>query len=736
MHILLVEYMKRAAAGASLLSSTALLVLLGMCVTLGLSKVFENLVSSFPSQFGHWTTAVQGLFGVFTALAACLAAWLIARRRHAFPPAIFLFVLVAVSLAVHLLLILTVEPVWGTDYLRYWQSAQQLVEKGIYGPRYSSMYDQRALFIPYGVVRLFGPDAVFALKVANLLLLTVVQLVAYDVMRLARNHQAAQSVSVLLLAAPMPAYAMLIPSHDLWGLSFIAVTLWLCCRAIYLPTNARHYWVRLFALTLLVGLSCYLTELQRRYGTVFALALLLTAVISIAIRWRRDSGDQASSTWHVRNLLIVAMGCVAMQPLLGKLGHDLGLEVEGVDFRLRFKYAANAGGMSSGTSDWYERFLDRFKDKWIREDVEEAGDFALSIGLSNWILQPTGKLLHMGSLTPRLYNPGYAVDWDYMLRRPRGISDGVRGSLVFYTFAFGVGYGSVLLACLLFTALSRKVPPPPVFAMLTTVAVLSFALVLLFENKPFNIFPIWLAGPMFVAWTMSLKPDSSESWEPGFPRRGVMQVLASLALVATCTVAVWAAAGVLYMEEDGRILSDWKLELRQQTPPTDTTWEEALRSARPQAFDPGYFKPTGRLKPRYIQNAVNDGGRIQTYSSTLVTSLEFPAAVAKSDRLSLKREVCVPSGERNDLEFFAFAPYGKGGMRNAFTIDISADGRSLKRIPVPLPGRIIRRILVEDAVTGGGCHELRISLVSNVTGANEAWQKRSHIEIWLPRLVP
>jgi hypothetical protein len=142
-----------------------------------------------------------------------------------------------------LLVALAIAGSLGAIYLakRSRQYAQELIKRGEYGGL-NAPYYSRSLFFPYPVIKLFGPEATFVLKLVNVGLLASMQLLVYDILRRIRSHQAAQSGSLILLLAPLPAFVTLIPSHDLWGAFFLILASWLTVCGIDVARTAPARW--------------------------------------------------------------------------------------------------------------------------------------------------------------------------------------------------------------------------------------------------------------------------------------------------------------------------------------------------------------------------------------------------------------------------------------------------------------------------------------------------------------
>lgn len=703
-----------ALVGASVAS---VFVYLAAGVLLGTSRSGSNLV--VLAQIGSGSAALDLVASALALAATAATVVYVLRRRIAFPALAFVVGLAVTSLALRGALIHYVDPEWISDYLRYWQRGLALAD----GSRASvrDLYDQRALLVAYPVASLFDHAASNALKHTNSILLLVVQLVAYDLIRHYRGHRAAQAASVLLLAAPVPALTVLIPSHDLWGLFFFSLALWFFFRAVEAKT-----WVAVPLLTIFSGVCAYLFEIQRTLGTLLCLALLAAAAISW-LQLRRT--PQLERRRRAATAILVAASCLGMQPMLATFGSGHGLH-PGADITRSashyMKLAAHSGAMGTATSDWYARFSDRFHDKG-GQDAMMVKEFATSVMLSTWVHAPQVKLRHAVDNAPRLFDLGYPRDWDALLRRPEGMSPRVRDLIVHYVTAFGFAFGLLLIWALVRVAGDRRPVPVAALGGLVFLAAASSLLLLLFENKPSNIFPIWLVAVVAIGLAFApATPEDRGARRLEFPGN----LIAGAAMLAGAACLAWVAAAASYRESDGLVLAPWDVEL-QQAEVAPHHWRSSLDALSPRAFDPAYYLHDRR--GFVLRGAAADGARLHEYDSGLYQVMEFPAALTAGDRLRMTRQVCAGS-ESAALELFVFSPFTRADVSERFILRISVNDDTQRSMSIPFDGPNIQLVTI-PLPRVRACQEIDVSLVSNVTTASESWRRASRIEIWMPRLV-
>lgn len=652
------------------------------------------------------------------------------KRANSYKASTFLWCVVGGGAILHLLLLLLVDTQWSTDYLRYWQYAKDLVDTGRYGG-FNSPYYSRSLLVPYPIIRLFGSEATFVLKVVNVVLLTACQLFAYDILRRVSNHRAAQLATVLLVTAPIPAYATLIPSHDLWGMFFLSGSLWVLTLGLFPTTAAHPRALRWISLSILAGLVAYLAQLQRSIGEIFCVALVLSSIISWLAAWREKGIGPIKHTLLITSM--ASMLCLGSMAASKQIGDTIGLGVTGRTSLFMMKVAANSGGMGSGTSDWFVRFNDRFGSK--QSSKAEAIDFARSVGLSSWALQPIDRTAHLANQARRLFELNYPMDWDVLLRRPKGMSSSTRETLILYADLYGVMFGGLFIYSLAILASFRRRPPFPVLASLLAVLLLALTLLLLFENKPFNIFPIWFAASLAIACAVAPGAiERSDRTEPT-PVLSLRPIGEGAAFVGLAVFIACLVLHNIFGTANGRLINDWSFRNQQVKPVQSKNWEIALLDATPEAFDQASYDPL-TIKKTIARHSVHDGERIQKYAGDAVVRLQFPGAVTQGDKLSIESQVCNTDGTRKNVEYFLFSPKGRDVGDAQFSLSASIDGHAFQRSKIPLAGRNFQRFVLKNALPDRACHTLAFHLEAVKLARVTAASRTPFVEIWMPRLVP
>jgi hypothetical protein len=262
---------------------------------------------------------------------------------------------------------------------------------------------------------------------------------------------------------------------------------------------------------------------------------------------------------------------------------------------------------------------------------------------------------------------------------------------------------------------------------------LALPLLLIFENKPYNIFPIWMIGSMAIGYvlpsfTSSYVKQAASRITPSNPALG------GIALLVIATGLIIVTIRTTYTVADGRLLSNWSFDAKQATPARDAAWQEDLLEARPEAFDPGAYKPSKALTKFHINRSHGDGERIQRYAGDAVTRLQFPAPASSEDSLSLSTFAFTSGSRRRRVEFFVYSPKTKRYRRGEFTMDILIDGENAQSIGIPLAGKNFQRFVVGPALLDNSCHTIAFRLRAADLSTSSG-DRGPFVEIWMPRLI-
>ena len=468
---------------------------------------------------------------------------LLTRRAQPLPVAWFLTFATVIAAALRIAYSLTIAPEWTSDFGTYWKIAIDQVSSGNF--QADSVYTERTLPVLVPVIALFG-DTPYAVKAINIVMLGLVQLAGYDILRRLISHQTAQGFTIAFAAAPIPTFALTIPSHDLWAMFYLASAAWLGAVALTAPRIAK--WSFSALIGTLLALICIVMEIQRGVGFLLALALVLASALTWALADRNNHQRAIAAKW-------LAMTCVvalAAQLPLGMLTSSLGLraaESPAQTSRTTAYYATHATSLGNGTYGWMQEFQNQYI-KPLRKEPERLSALSKSLIRSDWSEQPIKRVVNVSQRLHGLYVLDNSNFWYFANINPQ--LDVLRAWLSTYSASYSLFFALLLLASVLRMAMGVDLSMPTL-ACMTLLSVASLALASVSENQPRYILWIWFGGTLMIAEVLARRPSES----PASIHRGATLLAASLGGWLALLLGLWALVAAGYGPAQGRILADW-----------------------------------------------------------------------------------------------------------------------------------------------------------------------------------
>lgn len=582
----------------------------GIALAATLPVLLTGLIVAMPrihDAAALWNTMGFKRSAFAAAVAALVAVVWTARRRQPFCPAAFLLVTTVVAAYLRFFYALAIEPEWTSDFLSYWESAQQQVASGDF--KATGFYTERTLPVLVPVILLLGAGKM-QLVLVNIAMLLSLQLIGYDILRRSRSHQAAQAFTVAFLLVPLPYFVSTIPSHDLWAMWMIGICCWLLAF-LSAPAGCRWAWRAGLAGPAL-ALGCMWLELQRGIGLVMAASLALAAGVAWLMAFRAPSAEQVRTR---RNAALVCIAVLVAQVPLGAAADALSLRAKETPAHAAYAtayFGANGTSFGDGRWDWLNRFRQGFTLHLEYSDAARLAGFSEALVLSDWREQPVKRVTNAGSRMAGLFafdesNYWYFHGVDPALQRPLS-----------WLQAYSA-HVSLLFAVALMLALARLAftapPSPAVLAGLVLSAVAALALSSFSENQARYLLWLWFVGPLFLAESVGRGAATG-----ALPARAGLGLLGGAAAAwLLLLLLLWLPAKFGYDAEDGRILGGWQ-------------------SAG--GIELGHFQPI----PLDIPGA----------HATQPGRLAFTLGDAGTSEAI--HEVCLPSAESFDLSFYLDAP--------------------------------------------------------------------------------
>lgn len=621
-------------------------------IGISLAAAFPKLLSTAKHRLDEpfaWLAFLL-VIGVF----ACCA-WL-SRRTRPLPVVWFLIGTTLLAAAVRVVYSLVMAPEWTSDFHTYWVTALAQVENSRFVA--DSFYTERTLPVLVPLAALFG-DVPYSVKATNIVMLGLAQLAGYDILRRLRSHQAAQAFTIGFAAAPIPLFALTIPSHDLWALFFLAVAAWLC--AVLLTSTARHRWLLLTAVVFALSFMCLLMQVQRGVGTLLALALVISSALAwilAAGRPHREKGSREST------MFLVAVLVLAAQFPLGAMTSALGLRAsdsESQKTHMTAYYATHGTSLGNGTWGWMRVFQEQYTDE-LRSDPERLQALSRSLVLSDWSEQPVKRVENVSRRMAGLYFLDNSNFWYFANLNPEG------KRLENWLLAYSIWFSTVFSLLMLFSLvrlLRGSDPTTPTFACMVFIAMVSLALASFSENQPRYIMWLWFGGMLWLS--EMFVPRNNSAATPALKAIG----LAGASLVAWMLLlaAAWSLTSLMYRPDQGRILGDWQ--------------------------DPA----TGQLTGNLVVAAPSDPYVHATKPG------ELSVAVGATTPI-VEHRLCFDGSGPKNLTFFAHAP----GADPDDVLLVSYGPQPPQRVPLAAATGDVANIRLPSLLRTPGCHNLRFEV--------------------------
>lgn len=669
------------ANACALLSAMFLVALLVIAFVINVQVRLDHLI--FSPNFQGELLALAGLCALLT---VCAGVWHFGRSS----PRIGIGLGSCLFVAAGLVSALLVEPEWISDFGTMWARAS-----GYSHDRFTltDIYDQRIQLLLVPLLKLLGAHKwlVPALNVACLV--STLLLGAWWVGRVA----GASGILLFCAAfatAPELLLAIGIPTHDIWGLPFLA----LATVAVYISIQRcmeKDNWLRTGAWVVIAGIAMILLQIQREIGHVAFIAAIATYAVSATSKAAGRAGTEGlpTGTRDTRGMVALVY-CALLLALTYPAGlaasKNLGMVADSPSYK-ELAYV-RMGGITPSTSRGTYADARAFADNvLVPMDPEARAELVQDIALSDAVLQPERRIpntiLRLKSLSllgSQIYFYIPALD----VKAPRA-----NGWLTAIT-----GWHAAAFALLTLIALIRMAIHGTAQAYLFPVLFSSFlaaGLGLVGEVQPRYLVPLWFSGALII---------SSFALEVSKSRRVSRWQWSALAFVPAVLVLVygaWRIADSGYSQESGRVLDNWQAagsDPASRPPLPATAYPALVHDPRP--------------------NPLGD----------LAFALQLPPSSDERVVHAVETELCVSS--TGSFEFHYYMPYHQEYALNHFTLSLLVDGELVWSTGLPSTPGVQHAAVEMDRV---GCGELQFQLSTDRGLDDASWVDASLTEIYFPR---
>jgi hypothetical protein len=445
-----------------------------------------------------------------------------------------------------------------SDFRTMWEFASLVASSGYRAPNPNIIQQLRTFpyFIP---VALVFDGWHYAYQLANSLVIVLCALITYRLSTLLAGHKAALISLVLIAFAPEPLIAAEIASHDIPGTLFLLVGLAFAHLIQDRLDRPRFPMIPLAGLSVLLGISAFLLNLQRSTSLFLFLAILMSITLSIAttpgIRERFRQGAR-------QFLFLIAIPYLAGTVVTTCVGNVLldGKPAAPTSSSTWRWIASYAHSESHGNLSEYNEMVPVF-NTMTKTEVRE---FAIARVLSDFADNPIERLTNYMKRLGWLYQLGgqfhlylddtvWGVRWKPTRLLPtqaaiERLGEFLRAYTLIFRVAFLILAGFSLLYLILGPVQNSQLYRPILFASL-----LSLALGAMGEIQPRYLFPLWFIFPIYIGMFIVELPRNAQQVTKRLGPR--LKAVAAVAGVLLVTLVI-ANLGLrrAYGIQDGRFI--------------------------------------------------------------------------------------------------------------------------------------------------------------------------------------
>lgn len=674
-------------AAASAGAVAAIFIFLGglfICTSIIYGRELMKFAGSRPVLEGEILKSVTPIIILF------LTTVILTVRGKAFPFLPFIFSSVLIALSIYILYNNSFQAVWVSDFQRMWDAAGQLVGDGRFKAR--NIIEQRALPVLVPAVYIFGHHP-FVVSVINITFLIAIMLVGYDILRRLSGHLTAQIFTILWLGGAETAFSLKIPSHDLWGLLFVVLTLWMFVRAA--NSEGRSAFRSLF-LGFIVGMPIILLDVQRELGSV-ALAAFATTIL--LVRMRSIHNAKSYSGGNRNKLIVIFIGAIISFGC-----GNIALKKAGVitsDPSYNYLSNVRVGALAPSYSNGTFRYASTFGNALLRAQPGEAQtETVRSLLASDFAEQPWQRIASVISKMNIVSRVG--GQWNFYQSKLKENNSKLLEVFLFYNKFYSLMI-SVLFIAVLVPALSCRENIVNLYA-LSFMGVLIGGIVTIGEVQPRYVFPVWFFAPVVIAIRLGGLRAIGSAAPINLLGTARTVLIGAVVLIA----GVWCVHAIgdrLYTVAKGRIITQFNMT---------SVGVEAHKDISAQQLD------------LVTRNSSSIGiGRLG-FSLLAADTTSVPASISAS------QHVCA-DGSHTALRFAYVMPYVNPKANGVFKLMVKINNRHLFEKLLPDNGNF-HDVAIPGALAPYECGVLAYTLEIARPLLSKSWVSATRTEIYFPRL--
>jgi len=484
------------------------LILLGLTMPMfrGMSGLASHFIDNLTSRRSFFITSINTLYIILI----CVLFVLIARKSvfKGMSTKAFIFLAIFVGLCFKLAYVLLMDVKLVSDFESMWKIVTETITAG-WPDKITQVHQERVLLFFVPLARLFG-NSPLVYKIGNIVVLMLSSLLSFSLARRWFGENVARASLFLILLVPETSFNLCIPTHDIPGAFLFLCSLWLL-DTLLLSIDKKS-WITCLITGLFLGISVEFLEIQRSTSLVFWLAVLMfiayrasqTRGISL-----RDTPKKIPLFSNKRAYLILLF---VFFSFLASKGVYVLLESNGLILSDKVKFEASIFDFLKGSDSWgtgtyfyqWENYHSYTKDgstynSSIAVDKILSDTYYNSFDrISNYLMRAE-RLYALGSQAYFYYRSSIQLPSSRL--KGKKIADFLTNHNMVFVLFFEMAF---ILSSIIMLITNRI--NPRAFPSLLTLSFLSGALLILGENQPRYMYPIWFIAPMLMAAQLGARP--------------------------------------------------------------------------------------------------------------------------------------------------------------------------------------------------------------------------------------
>jgi hypothetical protein len=545
---------------------------------------------------------------------------------------------------------------------------------------------------------MFG-KSVLVVKAANVIALLGCSLISFDLSRRWFGERVGRGMLVVTLMVPETIYSVVIMTHDIPGTLYLLISLWILDRM--LQRFREKQWLSFILLSLLLGISVTLMDVQRNILTFWLLAMILFLIFLIS--GKNDFQNQLGKGNLCR---FKRFGMLFL--LLIVLPLFLQFSIFSVP-KLK-NWMPDSEEQARRTSNWLYGYANSWSSgKWGEASREwrlyqEVGSkqrksIALTKILSDIYYNPIDKGLNYFLKAGNLYSLGSKVnryyDNDRLLSTTVLKGMRVKQFLKIHNIVFVLFFECAFIVSSIIL-LAKRVIPVRMWQALLVLACMSILLLLFGEIQPRYMFPLWFIAPMIslALLDMWLHSARSEQWKTAL-NEVVVFIARGFLVIAAAFCLSYSVFYVLSHFSDRRYLDM-------------SAWTGFHSGSGPE--DPDFFK---KIQPE------SSGQR------RFRLALQYAHIPSAGEKVAVEHSYLVRDMHPRTFSVYVHSPYcdpDKKCEGGAFYASVLVNGKEAVRVPVDGVGNA-RLIEANHILPDNGKIQIELAVEAGRSLSSQSWQE-------------